>query len=269
MKQLEEATAEAVKYHDKYLAAMEKVMTCLLNSSDTWRDIRTHLGQGGTTAMDDVAPSGGRLAASYNTWKVSKEMQMLRDQLMTLQDLSKAGRQQTKKAKSDVEELEKAAKKCAEVNSADNEAKIAQRSGSAREKLLKEKKAQNERVGSLDRTVMNSMQSIGTWWCATLVSQCDELYHGFTQLGHRTLACFATSAPQQPDRQQVSVVSSNAFTHGQGTTATINTSFPTGLAMGVGHTRSATSAWPHNTAAATASGVPVKFDSYPRNVNVL
>ena len=266
MKCLEEATAEALKYHDKYLAAVEKVMSCLLDSSDTWEDIRTHLGDPNTRNMEITGPSAGRLAAAYNTWKVSKELRMLRDQLEGLQNMSKIGHKHTKTAKKHVEEMEKAAKRCANVNSAENDARIAQCNGKVKEKLLKKKQTQNALLASLDRKVMNDMTSTGTWWCPKLVSQCDELYDAFVKLGHHTLACFSDGASSVPLQQ----ASPQQGAHSTVPNPSPNTSYVAppanaGLPGDAGYTGNGSTGGPYNVRT-TTPGVPLQFDSVPRTV---
>lgn len=267
MKQLEEATAEALKYHDKYLDAMEKVMTCLLNSSDTWEDVRTHIGTESRT-MDAIAPSGGRLAAAYNTLKVSKELRVLRDQLQGLHIISKSGRQHTKKAKSHLEKMETAARKCAEVNSHEYESKIAQRTGKAKDKLVKEKHEQDALMESLDKTVMNDLKSTGAWWSVKLVSTCDELYNSFVMLGRRTLACFSDGEPSQPISRISPAATPQAMPGSFAATPIANRSLPRVAMAGTGYAGESPHAGLYNPAT-TASGVPLQFESVPRNLNAL
>lgn len=251
VKELEEATAEAIKYHDKYFAAMEKVMTCLLDSSDTWADVRAHLGPTSATAMDSIGPSGGRLAAAYNTLKVSKELRVLRDQLEALKEATKSGRKHTKRAKAHVEEMEKCAKKCAEVNSAEYEAKVTQKTGKAKDKLVLERRSQNTHLSVLDDMVVKDLTSTGTWWCAKLVTHIDEIYDAYVNLGHRTLACFAESTSQQSAPQPPPAVPTN----------------PPALINNFQNPPNAI-AGPYNPATA-ASGVPLQFESRMQNVNAL
>ncbi|TPP42699.1 hypothetical protein CGC21_11920 [Leishmania donovani] len=171
LKELSMATKEALIYHDKYIAAMEKVISCLLNNSDTMEDARKHLAQEAAVDIQPTSPTAGRLAAAYSNWRVSAELHMMRTELEFLKEVSTTGREAVKKTKNAVHGLEKVAKKCAHVNSPEFEAKISNKSAKALEKLLHEQRETNTMMMSMENAIKNDMMSLATSWSAKLVTR--------------------------------------------------------------------------------------------------
>ncbi|CAC9518101.1 hypothetical protein conserved [Leishmania donovani] len=200
LKELNMATKEALIYHDKYIAAMEKVISCLLNNSDAMEDARKHLAQEAAVDIQPTSPTAGRLAAAYSNWRVSAELHMMRTELEFLKEVSTTGREAVKKTKNAVHGLEKVAKKCAHVNSPEFEAKISNKSAKALEKLLHEQRETNTMMMSMENAIKNDMMSLATSWSAKLVTRGDALYTAFRSLGCRTVACFPTTALTLPQR---------------------------------------------------------------------
>ncbi|CBZ29132.1 hypothetical protein, unknown function [Leishmania mexicana MHOM/GT/2001/U1103] len=198
LKELNIATKEVLVYHDKYLAAMEKLMSCLLNNSDVMEDARRHLAQEAAVVIQPTCPTAGRLAAAYRNWRVSAELQMMRTELEFLKEVSTTGREAVKKTKNAVHGLEKVAKKCAHVNSPEFEAKISSKSGKALEKLLNERQEADTVMMNIENAIKNDMVSLATSWSAKLVTRGDALYTAFRSLGCRTVACFPTTVPTLP-----------------------------------------------------------------------
>ncbi|CAG9579229.1 hypothetical protein LMJF_31_0750 [Leishmania major strain Friedlin] len=236
LKELSMATKEALTYHDKYLAAMEHVMSCLLNNSDALEDARKHLTQEAAVDIQPTFPTAGRLAAAYSNWRVSAELHMMRTELEFLKEVSTTGHEAVKKTKNAVHGLEKVAKKCAHVNSPEFEAKISSKSGKALEKLLHEQRETNTMMMSIENAIKKDMMSLATSWSAKLVTRGDALYTAFRSLGCRTVACFPTTDPtlsqgmpppaagyvlSQPSSASTSVPYSGGTAVGHGTPSTL------------------------------------------------
>lgn len=212
MKDLNAALSEALRCHDRYYAAMDKVVNLLALHSDTLEDAREQLG----SCVADFTPThsvAGQLCNAHNAWKASEEMAGLRKELDDLKGLTESGRQMTKRAKTNVEEMEKCAIRCAAVNSTEHRSKIAERSGKAREKALVEQREVNAKMAMLDTKVQQDVQATGVWWSEKVALHCGSLYTTVAQLGQRTVALFpltpaASHAPpsytagQPPQKEQ-------------------------------------------------------------------
>lgn len=189
MKDLNDALTEAVRHHDRYLASIEKVINLLALHNDTFEDAREQLGDCGAVIVPTHA-AAEQLCNAYNAWKVSEELAALRKELEVLKELTDSGRQMTKRSKTNVENLEKYAIRCAAVNSAEHASKIAGRSGKSKEKLLGEQRELNAKLATLDATVCQDVQTTGSWWSEKLVSHCDAVYAVFANLGRCTVVTF-------------------------------------------------------------------------------
>ncbi|CAM42514.1 hypothetical protein, unknown function [Leishmania braziliensis MHOM/BR/75/M2904] len=200
LKELNLASEQALAYHDKYLAAMEKVMSCLLNNSDTIESVRTHLAEEAPVNTQPTLPMTGRLAAAYSNWRASPELKMMQTELEFLKEVSATGRHAAKKTKNAVQVLEHMAKKCSKVNTPEFEAKVCSTAGKAQEKLLREQQVKNMEMVKVEKAILNDMISLATSWSTKLITRSDALYTAFAGLGHRTVACFSITAPAVPHR---------------------------------------------------------------------
>lgn len=190
LKELNLATEEALKYHDKYLAAMEKVMSCLLNNSDAVEDVRKHLPNNGGAEVVSTFATAGRLAAAFNNWRLSQELQDMRVELELLKKESTTGRHTAKDTKNVVQGLERVAKKCANVNSAEFQEKIDRQSGKSRDKLVREQQEENARLHTIESGIIRDMTSLAVSWSAKLVDRGESLYRAFAAVGRRAVAAF-------------------------------------------------------------------------------
>ncbi|KPI83991.1 hypothetical protein ABL78_6966 [Leptomonas seymouri] len=189
LKELNEATEEAVRLHDKYFAALEKVMTCLLNNRDILEEVRQTIGPDGA-AVVSTAPATTQLVSAYTNWKMSPEMDTLRGELEALRALSTEGRHTAKVTKTLSLTAEQCAKKCAYVNSPEYQAKVAHRSGAAQEKLISEARAENAKLLQLDMSLYQELKANSTWWSTKLAYRANELCSAFSRLGSRIVASF-------------------------------------------------------------------------------
>ncbi|KAG5496908.1 hypothetical protein GH5_01415 [Leishmania sp. Ghana 2012 LV757] len=213
LRELSQATKEALKLYAKYLASMEKVMSCLLSSSAAVDHMQSHLNHKDATGAQPTAQTSDRLAGAYSSWRTSAELKMMRTELEFLQEVSTTSRDAAKRTKSAVAALKKAAKKCANVNSPEFEAKTSRSSGKKLEKLLREQRERNAEVKKMESSVSDDVAFLVTSCSSKLVTRCEALYAAFASLGHRTSACFpdvdlkpsrgspppaGESAPQRP-----------------------------------------------------------------------
>ncbi|KAK7201951.1 hypothetical protein NESM_000263000 [Novymonas esmeraldas] len=191
LKELNLATEEALKYHDKYFAALEKVMSCLLNNSDAIEDVRRHLDPESAAKVQPTVPTVGRLAAAHSTWHASAELQALRTELEFLKEISSTGRHSAKKTKNSIGGLEKAAKKCEDVNSADYLEKLERKSGKSHEKLLRVQREENTQMERIENGIVEDMRSLAVSLSTKLVTRGTALQHAFASVGFQMSASFA------------------------------------------------------------------------------
>lgn len=194
MKDLNAALSEATRCHDRYVESLDKVVNLLALHSDTFEDARKELGECGA-AIAPTHAAAKLLCDAFNAWRVSAELGALRRELDDLRQLTDSLRKTTKRDKTEAEEMEKYAIRCAEVNSTAYNDKIAQRSGEAREKLVSEQQRLNAKFAMLDAAVLKDLQSTGSWWSVKVVAHCEELYRCFAGLGQRTVALFPQMQP--------------------------------------------------------------------------
>jgi hypothetical protein len=189
LKELNEATEEAVRCHDRYFAALEKVMTCLLNNSDILEEVRQTIGPEGG-AIVPTSPSTRQLVAAYTNWKMSPELDALRVELEALRVLSTEGRHSAKKTKLLSGNVERCSKRCTAVNSAEYQAKVARSSAKAQEKLIGEARAANTKMLELDMSLYQELKANSVWWSTKMVCRANEVYGAFSRLGGRTVMVF-------------------------------------------------------------------------------
>ncbi|KAG5471299.1 hypothetical protein LSCM1_01374 [Leishmania martiniquensis] len=190
LKALSLATKEALTYYDKYLVAMEKVMGCLVKSSAAVDDMERYLELKGTAGAPPLSQMSGCLAAAYSRWHTSAELNMMRTELDFLQEVSTTGRRIAKQTKNASAVLDKAAKKCATVNSPKFEAKASCSSGKRLEKLLREQQERNTEMKKIEKAVADDVASLTTSCSTKLATRGRALYAAFASIGHRTLVCF-------------------------------------------------------------------------------
>lgn len=280
MKDLNAALNEAVRCHDRYVDALDKVVNALALQSDTLEDAREHLGQCAASILPTHA-AAKRLCEGFNAWKVSEELRALRKELDDLKQLTESGRQTTKRNKTTVENLEKYAIRCAAVNTADHTAKIEERKGKAREKLMNERRDLNASLATYDASVSLDIQTTGEWWSKMLVTHCDDVYNAFAHLGRRTVAEFpppsrspaASQAPQPqlPPPQQsaphscappAAAAATPQGHNGSGAPPTLYTNYATGVPV----PPPAAGTHPgYGGDANTAAGVPLEFQTSHAN----
>ncbi|KAG5497551.1 hypothetical protein JKF63_03815 [Porcisia hertigi] len=197
LKELTLATQEALKYHGKYLSAWEKVMNCLSNNSKDVVGMHVHVSQEAAMQMQSTAPTTARLLSAHNNWCHSGEMKMMRAELESLQEVSATACGTTRKLKKTLAELQKAAKKCTDVNSPKYALKISTNYGKSQEKLLRKKREANANMAIVEDTIQNDMRSLATSWSATMVERGGALYAAFAGLGYRMASCFPVLAEAQ------------------------------------------------------------------------
>ncbi|GET91072.1 hypothetical protein, unknown function [Leishmania tarentolae] len=198
LKELSLATKEALKYQDKYLSAMERVMNCLSNSSDVMEDARKKFDEEAAVNIQPTSSTTSRLVTAYRTWHMSAEQKMMRTELEYLKEACITGREAVKKTKKTVHVLENVAKKCAHVNSPSFNAKMSRKSGTALEKVLQEQRETNTEMTNIENASKTDMMSLVQSWSAQLATRSDALYTAFGGLGCRTVACFPAPDPALP-----------------------------------------------------------------------
>ncbi|KAG5495789.1 hypothetical protein JIQ42_02649 [Leishmania sp. Namibia] len=190
LRELSQATKKALKLHAKYLASMEKVMSCLLSSSAAVDHMQSHLDHKVATGAQPTAQTSDRLAGAYSSWSTSAELKMMRTELEFLHEVSTTSRDAAKRTKSAVAALQKAAKKCANVNSPEFESETSRSSGKKLEKRLREQRERNAEVKKMESSVSDDVAFFVTSCSSKLIIRGEALYAAFASLGHRTLACF-------------------------------------------------------------------------------
>lgn len=198
LKELNLATEEAVRCHDRYYAALEKVMSCLLNNSDVMEEVRRTGAPDMTTVMAPTAALTSNLVSAYTNWRLSPELDALRGELEALRVLSTEGRHTAKNAKTLSQKVERCATQCAYVNSPAFQSKMAHRTGKAQEKLANEARDVNAKMVEQDMALYQAMKSNSVWWSTKLTGRVQELYGAFARLGGRTAAVFPPTLYSAP-----------------------------------------------------------------------
>ncbi|KAK7201952.1 hypothetical protein NESM_000263100 [Novymonas esmeraldas] len=206
---LGDATAEAIKYHDKYVAALDKMVGLLLDNSDALEEIRRLFGGAGIEPTFEVT---GQLSTSFTTWKESRELLHIREDLLGLSDTSAVAKRNVKMTEKTCASLEAAQKQCAKLSSPSQQRKM-ERSVPRQQRLLREKKENTLTLkAELDHAVSESMRSLSAWWAKKLASLSCTLTTDFAKLGELTSKCYAppppppnpASGPQHPQQQVAS-----------------------------------------------------------------
>lgn len=201
-KALHDLAAEAVKYHDKYMDAMERLMSCLLDNSDCMEEMRKRYGEDESNSGGPIPPTyevTGAVAGAFNNFKSSVQVKALRDSLNKLADCSTIAKRNAKVSRSKIEEFDAAAKKNAKRNTEETQQKLAAAKGKKREKLLQEQQAEERRMANLNAAVEASIQSLCSWWAEQLAGQAEDLYRAHRDVGSYLARCYAdttqTAAP--------------------------------------------------------------------------
>lgn len=187
-KALHELAVEAVKYHDKYMSVMEKLMSCLLDNSDCMEEMRKRFdedGQGITPTYEVT----GAVASAFNNYKSSVQVKSLRDILCKLADVSTIAKRNAKVTRSKIEEFGTAAKKRAKRSACENTQKLAQATGKKREKVMRERRADEEQMASMDAAVEESVKSLCGWWAEQLALEAKDLYRAHRDVGVYLARC--------------------------------------------------------------------------------
>lgn len=192
-KALHELAEEALKYHDKYLHAIEKLTTSLMDNSNCMEEMRKSFkdnGQGMTATYEVTAA----VAAAFNTFKASVEVKTLRDCLCRLSDVSTIAKRNAKVTRGKIEEFDVAAKKHAKRTAGDYQQKLAQATGKKKEKLLHEDQAEEELLKKMDGTVKESLHSLCAWWAERLTTESEELYKTYRDVGTHLARCYSDNS---------------------------------------------------------------------------
>lgn len=188
-KALHDIAVEAVKYHDKYLSALERLTNCIRDNSDCMEGMRKRFennGQG-ITPTDSITTA---LAGAFNNFKTSVQVKAMRDTLCKLADVSTIAKRNAKVSRSKIEAYGAAAKKNAKRINEDLPQKIAQANGKKKDKILQEQRAAEEQMASLNTAVEESMHALCTWWAEQLAAETEDLHKACRNLGSYLARCF-------------------------------------------------------------------------------
>jgi vacuolar-type H+-ATPase subunit H len=189
---IEAAAREAVKQHDKYIDAVDKVISAILDNSDCMEETRRLFGSSGETAIAPTFEVTGRLSDAFTAWKSSTEVRKLRADLEALGDLSRTAKRSVKLAEESSSDLEKAAQKAAKYNTKNVEKRM-KHGYSARLTRRKEQwNAANTQVLVMDNAVIESMLSLGKWWSGKLVAVTEGLCASYAHIGAVTTTLFSS-----------------------------------------------------------------------------
>lgn len=187
---VQDAAKEAMKQYDKYLEAMDKVVSALLDNSDCVEETRKLFGPRGEQQLAPTFEVTGRLSDAFAAWKASGAVKKMRADLEALGDLSGTAKRSVKLAEKSSSDLEKAAQKAAKYNTDKMERKI-DKGRSSRQKRLKEQQDEaNAQVQVMDNAVIESMLSLGKWWSGKLVALTDGLYESYADIGTAIISIF-------------------------------------------------------------------------------
>ncbi|KPA73853.1 hypothetical protein ABB37_09488 [Leptomonas pyrrhocoris] len=267
LKELNEATEEAVRCHDKYFAALEKVMTCLLNNNDILEEVRQTIGPEGATVVP-TTPATTQLVSAYTNWKMSGEVDALRGEVEALRVLSTEGRHTAKATRILSENVARRARRCADVNRPAYQAKIAHCKGKAQEKLVNNARDENAKMVQMDTLLFQALKANSVWWSTKLTCRTNELYAAFARLGGRAAVAFpvpmyASAAAAAPVTQPVMRGSDlRPAAAADAGTAYAPSNVPTYHAHSSSPHLSAQVSSAHSDAAPYASGVPLEFHAY-------
>lgn len=190
-KALHLAAEEALKYHDKYVAAMAEVMSCLLDNSDCMEKMRRLLGEAGQSMIAPTYEATGAVAAAFETVKASVPMKAMRDCLCKMADVSTVAKRNAKVTRTTLEEQDVAARKYAKRAVSETPQKLANVTAKKREKVEQEHRTEEARLVVMDARVLESLSSLCGWWAERLAGEAEELYAVHRHVGLHLTQCYA------------------------------------------------------------------------------
>ncbi|KPI83993.1 hypothetical protein ABL78_6968 [Leptomonas seymouri] len=189
------AATEAVRQYDKYVKAVEKVISTILENSDCIEEMRQSLGPRGEALIPPTFEATSLLFDSFTAWKSSADVKNLRSDLEALADLSCMAKRSVKLAEKSSADLAKAAHKAANFNTKEMERKISDASASRQKRLKAQQDEVNEQARMMDTAVVESMLSLGSWWSKKLIVVAEGLYRSYRDTAAASTAPFPSLPP--------------------------------------------------------------------------
>lgn len=191
---LTDATANAIKYHDKYVAALDTLMVCLLDCSDAVEQTRALFGPSGAASIPPTFEVTGQLAGSFETWKGSPELLKVRHDLDELSETCLVAKRNVKSAEKKESKVEDcAARRAKDAAHLERRSEARYWSASTRRKKGHFDALSGE-MKELDADLILTMKTDGAWWAGRLAALSRMFADDTARLGGAAIRCFA---PQQ------------------------------------------------------------------------
>lgn len=189
---LEEAAAKAIAYQGKYMAAVENLISCMLDCSDAVEQTRALLGADGAERMTPTFEVTGQLSQSFEAWKSSAELLQVKHDFETLMHMCTVAKRTTRIGEEQEEQVVKYAARCAK-----KAPRVRTRGTSPSGSVAAPKResashtARVAKLEELNSASSETLKSLGVWWSGKLAKMAQSIIEDLARFGSATVRSFS------------------------------------------------------------------------------
>lgn len=181
VRELHAATEEAIRCHDKYVAAMDDVMRRFTAASDAMERVRTHLDAEEAAAVPSTCAAAESLAAAHSVWRTSAQQLATRAELEELHTASTMD-----SGKFDLVKQAMLNVKSATV------ADVAARCADPAAAPITRQERESTKLAHVNNAITSSMTAMATVWATMLTAHGTAFSSALARLSGDSVDCFAT-----------------------------------------------------------------------------